>query len=47
MNKIPIDYVTYPDPKPQANKKKIKEDLQKGKDVPGAYLERSRKVVIE
>lgn len=47
VNKIPIDYVTYPDPKPQANKKKIKEDLQKGKDVPGAYLERSRKVVIE
>lgn len=47
VNKIPIDYVTYPDPKPQANKKKIKEDIQKGKNVPGAYLERSRKVVIE
>ncbi len=47
VKQIPIDYVTYPDPKPQANKKKIKEDLQKGKDIPGAYLERKRKVVIE
>lgn len=45
--KIPIDYVTYPEPKPHANKKKIKADLQAGKDIPGAYLERKRKVIIE
>ena len=45
--KIPIDYISYPDPKPQANKRMIKADLQAGKDIPGAYLERKRKVIIE
>lgn len=44
---IPTDYVSYPEPKPKANKIKIKKDLQAGKDVPGAYLERKRKVIIE
>lgn len=47
VNKIPIDYVRYPDPKPQADKKKLKKDLQKGKKISGAELVTSRKVIIE
>lgn len=46
VDDLPIDYVTREEViKP--NKKKIYEDLKKGKEIPSAHLKPNRKTVIE
>lgn len=44
--KIPIDYVKTTETT-SVKKAELKKDLKAGKDIPGAYLERKRKVIIE
>ena len=44
--KIPIDYVKITETT-SVKKAELKKDLKAGKDIPGAYLERKRKVIIE
>lgn len=46
VEQIPIDYVKRTE-KLTADKKAIKAAIKSGKEVPGAYLEKNRKLVIE
>lgn len=46
VEQIPIDYVRRTE-KLTADKKAIKKALKSGKEVPGAHLEKNRKLVIE
>lgn len=44
--KIPIDYIKTTETT-SVKKAELKKDLKAGKEIPGAYLERKRKVIIE
>jgi hypothetical protein len=48
IEKLPAEYWVQPDPPPpRPDKKAIKEALQAGRDVPGAYLESGERVEIK